>query len=156
LSILQPFFTASRKLEIDGTFLVLENDGTVVDDSEALLLLQILILPLSISSLSTRTCSTVTLEGNNSFLNESNENNTSILRVIELDSSQSHMIFDPKSSMFSDKDDKKSSNISEYTWREFAIPWNKLRDNVLAKLNEGKIGKTSRKKVIQKLENYSP
>jgi hypothetical protein len=98
----------------------------------------------------------VTLEGNNSFLNESNENNTSILRVIELDSSQSHMIFDPKSSMFSDKDDKKSSNISEYTLREFAIPWNKLRDNVLAELNEGKIGKTSRKKVIQKLENYSP
>jgi hypothetical protein len=163
LSILQPFFTASLKLEIDGTFLVLENDGTVVDDSEALLLLSketFLLLEKNeiwrssnfnsdvenISSLST--CSTVTLEGNNSFSNESHKSNTSTLCVVELDSSQNFMISDPKSSMFSDKDDKKSSNMSENTWREFAIPWNKLTDNVLSELNEGKIGKTSRKKVI--------
>ncbi|KAK4879281.1 hypothetical protein RN001_007427 [Aquatica leii] len=118
---------ASEKLEINGHELVLEKDGTAVDEDAILFLVKDEVFILleegeewlqdeSCSSVSS--CSTLTLQSNLSEINKDLD--------LDIENDNINILELP------------IVVLKESTWDEFIIPWEKLQDEVLEACGEGR------------------
>lgn len=117
------FFSASMKMQVDGATLVLESDGTLMDDDNTLKIMYkdtfILLTKDEVWQSSTDEkltpsyTSTVTYKSDTSFGDNA---------------SSSVLINDPASE---DREEYSSGPVTDITWKNFKIPWNEMRPTIL-------------------------
>lgn len=136
------FFTASEKLKVNGVRVVLESDGTVIDDGEVMRLLAketFILLQFGEEWLpeghNVFNDSSSTITGNNSSLSE-----TSLNAVL---------IPTPNPKEVEVENPDNTNNKSENFWVTFNIPWQKMLSTTLSNCEKGCQNKRSVSDAIQ-------